>query len=84
MARKLSPQQLQDSSVTAQVVRLLGSLQHPLSPEGRRVLRAADAGLRLVRDAEVHEENFPDSIRELLKQYREEEHPTQALRPDRA
>lgn len=82
MARKLSLSELRDSSVTAQVVRLLGSLQTPLSPEGRRVLKAADAGLKLIRNSQVHEENFPDSIRALLKQHREEPHPTEPLRPD--
>ncbi len=101
MARKLSHQEIRESS--AQLSRLLSSLQHPLSPEGKRVLAAAKVGIQLIKEAreekktprkkprvarEVREENFPDSIRELLKHHRntegDDEHPTQPLRPDRA
>ncbi len=83
MARKLSIHELRGAK--AQVSRLMGSLHYPLSPEGERVLKAANAGLKLIRDSKVREENFPDSIRELLHLHRKEmgnTHPTQPLRPD--
>lgn len=101
MARKLSLQEIRESS--AQLARLLASLQHPLSPEGKRVLAAARVGLQLIKEAReekssqrkkpegaqpTREENLPESIRELLAVHRnageDGEHPTQALRPDRA
>lgn len=49
MARKLSLLEIRESS--AQLSRLLSSLQHPLSPEGKRVLAAAKVGLQLIRDS---------------------------------
>lgn len=100
MARKLSLHEIRESS--AQLTRLLSSLQHPLSPEGKRVLAAAKVGLKLIRESrkekgvpkrkfttaqKTREENFPDSIRELLELHRKvlgDEHPTLPLRPDRS
>jgi|GEM_PF-6517821 len=101
MARKLSLRELRDSSMKSHIGRLMGSLHYPLSPEGERVLAAAKVGLQLIRerktpekktkrkvtDSRVVEENFPDSIREMLKLHRNELsklHPTQPLRPDQA
>lgn len=100
MARQQSLQEIRDSS--AQLSRLLSSLHHPLSPEGKRVLAAAKVGLQLIKEAredmkkprkkpagaqQTREENFPDSIRELLALHRkvagDDAHPTLPLRPDR-
>lgn len=85
MARKLSLKEIRGAR--EHVSRLMSSLQYPLSPEGKRVLKAANAGLKLIRDSRVIEENFPDSIRDMLVMHRKEmsnAHPTQPLRPDQA